>query len=182
MTTAATRYTYDDLLRMPEDDGYHYEIIDGELFVNPAAIPRHQTIVLRLAVILSNYVDETKSGIIFIAPTDIVFAYDNVLQPDIFFISNERMAILNEKNVGGAPDLAIEVLSVSTRRKDKVRKRDVYERFGVTEYWILDPRDSSATLYRREGQRFGKPEVTTTAVTSPLLPGLRVSLARVFAF
>jgi Uma2 family endonuclease len=182
MATAA-RFTYDDLLRMP-DDGSQYEIIDGELLLNASPIPRHQMVLLKLAMMLNSYIEETACGVLLIAPMDVVLAVDNVLQPDLLYISNERHEIINERNVGGAPDLAVEVLSDGTRRKDEQVKRGVYERFGVVEYWIVEPTRESIKVYRRgEADRFDRATEVRDGgtLTSALFPRLALPLGRIFA-
>jgi len=181
-----TNFTYNDLLEMP-DDGRHYEIIDGELVVNASPIPRHQIIAGRLENAIFNYLDEHPIGIMIHAPMDVVFTQRWVLQPDILYIRNERREVITRTNINGAPDLAIEVLSDSTRKKDEITKRKAYEQFGVGEYWIVDPvlesikvyRRGSAGIYARAFEASNESEGAT--ITSPLFPGLTITLARVFA-
>src|SRR5207237_384579 len=103
-------FTYDDLLEMP-DDGRHYEILDGELIVNAAPIPRHQLIAGRLFYVLFNYLESNPIGQVFHAPLDVVFTPRWVVEPDILYIRKERRSIITRTNVSGAPDLAVEVLS-----------------------------------------------------------------------
>jgi Uma2 family endonuclease len=181
-----TNVTYNDLLEMP-DDGRQYEIIDGELLVVPSPIPRHQLISSRLENAIFNYLEAHPIGIMFHAPMDVVFAPRWVLQPDILYVRNERRSVITKTNISGAPDLAIEVLSESTRKKDEITKRKAYEQFGVGEYWIVDPVLESIKVYRRDssGSYSRALEVNTETegamVTCPLLPGLEIPLARVFA-
>jgi Uma2 family endonuclease len=181
-----TNFTYNDLLEMP-DDGRQYEIVGGELIVNASPIPRHQMIVSRLENAIFNYLDAHPIGVVLHAPLDVVFTPRWVLQPDILYIRNERRAVITRTNVSGAPDLAIEVLSDSTRKKDEIVKRKAYEEFGVAEYWIVDPALESVKVYRRDaaGKYERVVEVSTetegAVITSPLFPGLEISLGRVFA-
>ena len=181
-----TNFTYHDLLEMP-DDGRHYEILDGELIVNAAPIPRHQRIAFRLATILDRYVEAHHIGAIYTAPIDVVFTERWVVQPDIAYISNERMSLITNTNISGAPDLTVEVLSHSTRKKDEITKRHAYEDFGVSEYWIVDPELESIKIYRRNdaGRYERVVEVSTetdgATITSPLFPNLEIALSEVFA-
>ncbi len=181
-----TNFTYDDLLKMP-DDGRHYEILDGELIVNAAPIPRHQRVTFRLAKIIDDHVESKRMGVVFTAPIDVVFSQRWVVEPDIVYIRSERLSIITRTNVSGAPDLAIEVLSDSTRKRDEVIKRKAYEEFGVGEYWIVDPLLDSIKIFRRNaaGKYERVVEVSTeneaAAITTPPFPGLEISLARVFA-
>jgi Uma2 family endonuclease len=177
------KLTYEDYLRIP-DDGKRHEILDGEHFVTAAPFIRHQRIVRRLASRLDRFLSEHPLGEYFFAPTDVVLSRHDVVQPDLIFISNERASIVEEKNVQGAPDLVIEVLSKGSRRLDEVLKRQAYERFGAREYWIFDPiRKTTKVLERTaEGLR-RKAQLSAAAgdvLTPPLLPGLEIPLAEIF--
>src|SRR5436305_5480829 len=122
MSTVVKRWTYDDLVALPEDNLRH-EIIDGEHVVSPAPIPKHQIVVGHIHAILYNYLVEHPIGRVLLAPCDVVFAADNVLEPDVLYISNERWSIVGPKYVEKAPDLTVEVLSKPGRRRDEVEKR-----------------------------------------------------------
>jgi Uma2 family endonuclease len=181
-----TNFTYDDLLEMP-DDGRRYEILDGELIVNASPIPRHQIITFNVATMLRSYVKPRQLGTVFISPLDVVFSQEWVVEPDVIYIRRERLSIMTRTNVSGAPDLTVEVLSESTRKRDEIKKRHAYEDFGVAEYWIVDPELESMKVYRRnERGRYDRVvEVSMESegafFTSPLFPGLEISLAEVFA-
>jgi Uma2 family endonuclease len=122
---------------------------------------------------------------VLFAPADVVLSDVNVVEPDLFFLSNERLDRLTRKNVQGAPDLVMEVLSESTRRTDEVRKRKLYERVDVLEYWLVDAELETVEVYRKIGGGFDRPiELSCAAgdsLTTPLLPGFRVPLAKLFA-
>lgn len=111
------KLTYDDLLAMP-DDGLRHEIIDGVLYVSPSPGTPHQFTVGKLHQAIANYLDEHPVGEVYLAPFDVVFTRHDVVEPDLLFISTARLAVLTERNVTGAPDLVIEILSPSTRRVD----------------------------------------------------------------
>lgn len=181
-----TNFTYDDLLEMP-DDGRLYEIIDGELVVNAAPVPRHQIIASRLQYRIFDYVEAHAVGIMIPTPIDVVFTQRWVLQPDIIYLSNARRSAITRKNISGAPDLAVEVLSDGTRKRDEIIKRKAYEDFGVGEYWIVDPELESVKIYRRNaaGKFERVVEISTetdgAAISSPLFPGLEIRLDWVFA-
>lgn len=171
--------TYEDLFSFP-DDGLRRELIDGELFVSPSARTRHQVIVLRLAVLMSNHVDEHGGGQIFVSPLDIVFEPKTVLEPDVFFVGNDRLDILTDMHVHGVPTLTVEVLS--DPRHDKIRKRDAYAKYGVPEYWIVDPDADRVEIYRLTDKGYGKPEILEVGetLTTPAIPGLEIDLAHLF--
>ena len=181
---ATTRLTYEDYVKLPSD-GKRYEIIDGELFVNPAPVPRHQWIVGNLFFALRLYFKAQGGGRAYISPIDVLLGDDNIVEPDVIAILADRVAIVGEKNVKGAPNLVIEVLSDGTRRLDEIHKRKLYERGGVDEYWIVDPELELVKIYRREGTQFARvAEVGTEnggTITTPLLPGFALDVTDVFA-
>jgi Uma2 family endonuclease len=176
--------TYEDYVLIPSD-GKRHEIINGEHYVTAAPFLRHQRIVLRLGLYLGNFVQAHPLGEVFIAPTDIVLSPHDILQPDLLFISNERSSIAEEKNVQGAPDLVIEILSDSTRRLDQVIKREAYERRGVLEYWMFDPQRKGTEVWEQTTEGLRRRAVLSAAMgdvlTTPLLPGLEIPLAEIFA-
>src|SRR5438105_2576887 len=180
MTTAtSTKITWDDLLKMPEDN-VRREIIDGELIVSPSPFADHQRVLLELSWRIRSYLDTNPIGEVFIAPLDNVLAPEQVFQPDLFYIRNERRGIVSGW-IFGPPDLAVEILSESSRRRDQIRKRELYEQFGVPEYWIVDPDGDQVTVYRLANGRYGDGSVVRDTLTTPLLPGLELPLAKVFA-
>ena len=182
MSTVVKRWTYDDLLAMPEDNVIR-EIFDGELVVSPSPFLRHQRIVGRFYVAIVKYLEEHPIGEVFISPLDIVFSIDNVCDPDVLFVSHERSSILR-KHVHGSPDFVIEVLSEFNRKNDEVRKLDIYERFDVTEYWIADPEANTIRVFRRQGKALPLASELAASggdvATTPILPGLTIELTTLF--
>jgi Uma2 family endonuclease len=181
--TARRKLIYQDYLLFP-DDGNRHEILDGEHCVTAAPYPRHQRVLRELLFGLHSFLREHRLGEVYSAPLDVVLSRHDVVQPDLLFISNERMTILTERNLQGAPDLAIEILSSTTRRIDEGIKLERYERFGVREYWLVDPSRAAVRIYRRSGERLQKEAELSVAagdrLTSPLLPGLEIPLAEIF--
>jgi len=179
----SSKLTYDDYVKLP-DDGKRYEIIDGELFVNPAPVPTHQFIITNLLEALRGYA-RTHGGRAAGAPIDVVLADDRILQPDVIFITVDRLSIVGPKNIVGPPDVVVEVLSDGTRRYDEIQKRKVYESAGIGEYWVVDPEIELVKIYRATSGVFIKAEEISTdaggAITSPLLPDFSLSIEEVFA-
>lgn len=172
-------YTYADLGSFPSD-GLRREIIDGELFVSPSPATRHQRLVRRLLVALDAHMASTGAGEVFPAPFDVVLADTSVVEPDLLVLL-EGQGILTEKNVQGAPAIVIEVLS--DPRRDLVIKRALYERFGVNEYWVVDPNADRVEIYRRAPDGYGSPLLlqASDTLTTALLPGLAIELGAIFA-
>lgn len=180
--TARRKLSYEDYLLFPED-GNRHEILDGEHFVTAAPFPRHQSVVVELTSWIAPFVRQHRLGRLYVAPVDVVLSRHDVVQPDLLYIANERLSILTEKNVEGAPDLVVEVLSPATRKRDEGIKLEIYERFGIGEYWLVDPERKTVRIYRRTGEslrREGELAAAGDRLGTPLLPGLEIPLAEVF--
>ena len=181
MQDTRLRFTYRDYLLLPEGD--RRELIEGDFYVVPAPSIRHQTVAANLGTLLRERVRRNRLGIILWAPTDVVLSPETVVQPDILFVSNERRGIITEPNVSGAPDLVVEILSPGTEERDRELKLNLYARYGVREYWIVDPGGRDG---RGDGawRRKAPPDVRrydAGSVESRLLPGLSVTLDDIFA-
>jgi Uma2 family endonuclease len=178
------RLSYDDYLLIPED-GLRHEILDGEHYVSAAPFLRHQVVSRRFTLALGLFIEANGLGELFAAPADVVLSFYDVVQPDLVFVARERLHILTEKNIQGAPDLVIEILSGSTRRIDEGIKLAAYERFGVREYWLADPAQKTVTVHRLEEDSFRKTAELSAegedTLATPLLPGLEIRLAEIFA-
>jgi Uma2 family endonuclease len=160
------KLTYEDYLLLPEDRN-RYEILDGELNVTPAPTTKH--------------VREHRTGKVFSAPIDVVLDESTIVQPDIIFISKEREEIITEKNVQGAPDLVIEILSPNTAKIDRLRKMQIYLRYGVKHYWLIDPDTEALEIYKLESGKYhvvGGFEKDNT-FEPELFPGLKIRLSEI---
>ena len=179
------KLTYDDFVQFP-DDGLRHELIDGEHYVTPSPNTKHQQVLLNLPLLIEQRLQHDRIGRMFFAPFDVVFSRFDVVEPDLLYMSNERAAeILTAANVQGVPELVVEIGSPGTRRRDETIKRSLYERTGVSEYWVVDPELDVVRVYRRDGDRFARPvEHSAEAgdvLTTPLLPGLDLPLSRIFS-
>jgi Uma2 family endonuclease len=144
-----TRMTTAEFLELPESNQIR-ELIDGEIFVNPPKDP-HQEIVVNAVLFLGSVI---KGGKLRVAPTGVVFDDTNTPEPDVFWVSsqNDHCERGDDGYWHGAPDLIIEVLSPSTTRNDRVTKFQLYEKYGVLEYWIADPEMHSIEVWFLEGK------------------------------
>src|SRR6266540_1241583 len=141
-----TRLTYDDFLLFP-DDGKQHEIIDGVHYVTPSPNLRHQDLVGRLYFAISLWLrDHPAAGRVFVAPLDVLFSRHDVVVPDLVFVAVDQQGVLTAANVQGAPSLAVEVLSPGTRKRDQGIKRELFDRGGVREYWMVDPDPQSISV------------------------------------
>jgi Uma2 family endonuclease len=178
------KLTYDDFLIFP-DDGQRHELIDGEHYVTPPPNTRHQRISGNLHLLIGSWLEEHPLGEVFYAPYDVVFSHFDVVEPDLLYLSNARIAeVVTSLHVRGTPEIVIEIGSPGTRKRDETIKRRLYERSGVTEYWVVDPETDSVRVYTRSGEALGRVvELSREAgdvLTTTLLPGLVLPLARIF--
>jgi Uma2 family endonuclease len=173
------RLNYEDFCGLP-NDGKRYEIIDGELFVTPSPLTRHQLVVANLLYYLTDIVKRHDLGRVYPAPFDVVFSEHDVVEPDMLYVSKARRSVVTERNVRGAPDLVVEVLSEGTAKIDRTTKLKLYARYGVSEYWVIDPNECSAEIYRLVpgGYELSARLDSSQSLTSPLFPGFSLILAR----
>jgi Uma2 family endonuclease len=178
------KLTYDDFLLFP-DDGQRHELIDGEHYVTPSPNTKHQRVSGNLHLLIGSWLEIHQVGRVFYAPYDVVFSNFDVVEPDLLYLSNERMAeVVTPQHVRGAPEIVIEIGSPGTRKRDETIKKRLYERSGVSEYWVIDPELDVVRIYRRGEDGFGRAiELSSEAddsLTTPLLPGLEMPLRRIF--
>jgi Uma2 family endonuclease len=175
--------TVEDLEAMPED-GNWYEVIEGELFVSKAPGLTHQRVSLRLVVKLENFLEVNPIGRIWPAP-GVVFSDISGVIPDIVYVSNERRAeIASGERVSGAPDLVIEIISpgLANAQRDRVAKRQLYAKYGVKEYWLVDPATRTIETYVLRNSIL-QPDATLGEqdhLASSLLPGFSCKVEAIF--
>jgi Uma2 family endonuclease len=179
MRPTSAKLTYDDFLLFP-DDGLRHELIAGEHYVTPSPAVIHQRLVSRLHVALFAYLDADDLGEVFTAPLDVVLSVHDVVEPDLLVVLSDQAGILTEGNVRGAPAIVVEVGSPSTRGRDEGIKRRLYERAGVREYWMVDPRSRTVTVCMFAGTVPDRVLPRDGVLTSPVLPGFSLRLAQLF--
>lgn len=173
--------TFSDLERLPED-GRRYELYDGEVWEMPSPKPRHQAAISNTHDMLRAHSRRTKARCL-VAPLDIVFSRYDVVQPDIVYFLAERAHLIKpDKVTRDRPDLAVEVLSQGTESNDRGRKLRMFARYGVPEYWILDPVEHTLEILLLRGDFYvAAPKAGgETVVTSTLLPDLSFRVSRLF--
>ena len=151
-------------------EGTLAELINGQLYMSPTPSPRHQRLVGKLFRKLSRFIEDNDLGEILLSPTDVYLDEEaNAVQPDLLFISkNSDLKIIEDRPIYGVPDLVIEILSPSNNQYDLTTKKNLYEKFGVTEYWIIDPFDKSAHVYQLQNKTYQLTGKDTGKVYSPL--------------
>jgi Uma2 family endonuclease len=148
----ARTWTYEDLFTLP-DDGKRYEIIEGELFEMPAANSEHAIAIANLMFMLGPVV-RSLGGLILTAPLDVFLRGANPVQPDVVVLLADRLHQISKRGIEGPPNLLMEVLSPSNPDHDRIRKRLLYARGGVDEYWLVDPEARTIDVLMRDGDAF----------------------------
>lgn len=172
--------TIQDLLALGED--VRAELIEGEIYVAAAPNSRHQSIVLRLASEILRHVDRHGGGRVFVAPLDVYLPSGDVVEPDVIYVAAGHGARV-ERDIHGAPTLLVEVVSPSNPERDRLVKRQLYERNGVGEYWIVEPDDEAVEVLRLVDGAFQPAGYLRGAalLRTPLLPGFALPVAELFA-
>ena len=178
------KLTYDDYVQFP-DDGKRHELIDGEHFVTLTPNRKHQSVSANVLGLIWSHLQRHPVGRVFAAPFDVILSTFDVVEPDLLYLSQQRLSEIETSPwVKGAPNLVVEIGSPSTRKRDATLKRDLYERFGVEEYWIVDPEVDTIDVYRRIEGRYERAFHLTLerddVLTTPLLAGLELPLAKIF--
>ncbi len=173
-----------DFMALGEGPPFH-ELIGGHLFMSPSPTRKHQSVRLELALQLRRHLDACPgSGELYIAPFDLHLSEQDVLSPDLSYFSEDRRDRLSDRGAEGAPDLAIEVLSTATARRDRHEKRPIYARHGVRELWLVHPELETVEIFDLEKQPDQPIAVlengTHQSFGSHLLPGLEISLVAQF--
>lgn len=183
MLTAEKKKKYTDADYQLLEEGVPFQLINYDLVMSPSPIPIHQMISIRISQMMLNFLDDIDEDCFLAsAPMDVKFDDGNVLQPDILYITAARRAEIVKERIIGAPDLVIEILSPTNAYYDLRQKKDIYEKYGVKEYIIVDPVLQNADLYAlKDGayylhQRSEKTELLNSLV----IPGFSFDLNRVF--
>jgi len=173
-------YTYADYEKLPE--GAPYQLIEGELVMSPAPIPSHQITLQNISDTLGPFVRKNKLGKVIVSPIDVYLSDTDTFQPDIIFLSNERLSRIGEKRIEGAPDLVIEILSPSTGYYDLTHKKRMYEVSGVLEFWSVDYSERAIEVFENSNGEFQLIAKTRERgiIQSKLLPGFTIETADVF--
>ena len=176
------KYTVDDYMMLEE--GAPFQLINYDLIMSPSPIPLHQVVSRRIVKAMSNFLDDKNDdGFLVYAPMDVKFDEGNVLQPDILYVTEGRTTeIVKDERVEGAPDLVIEILSPSTAYYDLRQKKNIYEKYGVKEYIIIDPIEQSAELYAlKDGAYYLHQKAENNEnLNSVLLQGFSIDLSKLF--
>jgi Uma2 family endonuclease len=180
-----TSYTFEDFALLPE--GAPYQLIGGQLVVSPSPSTYHQTILLRLATLIHRVCDAGGLGAAFIAPIDVYLSDTDVYLPDLVVVLAGGGAVVETQLIRGAPDLIVEILSPSTAYYDLRQKKTAYERYGVGEYWVVDPIDRSVEVFLKIDGVFvliqrcgGRDNIGAQQIGSRVIESLVIDLESLF--
>lgn len=168
-------WTYEEYFQL--DDGKRYEIINGELIdVTPGRPPIHQKVSGNLLMTIMEYLNQHNNGRLLPGPIDVKFDETNVVQPDLLVVTNENEDILKERAIDGPPDIMIEIISPTSIVYDRKTKFELYLKFGVPEYWIVDPAYPSIEVYQLQDGKYEDVSFAakTGEVESSIFKGLKV--------
>ena len=180
-TNTKIKFTYRDYKGLPESETKRYELLEGELVMVPSPSTYHQRISRKLEFLLENFVEKNKLGEVLYAPLDVHLGED-VVQPDILFVSKVRSEIISEEEIQGAPDLVIEILSRTTAERDRTYKKTLYARHRVCEYWMVDPKEKTIAVMTlgkagfESSGTYGKMDT----LKSPIFPALSIKVSQIF--
>ena len=181
----AKKMTYEEFryMEIPDDDTSIYELINGNIMRRASPHSEHQMVVGNIYSKMKVFADEKALGRVLMAPLDVVFAADNGVQPDVFFIKKEREKIIERRGpVWGSPDLIVEVISKGTGKNDRVDKFQLYEKFGVAEYWLVDPAYQTVQIYFLEDKKYVLQQFQEIEglVKSTILEGFEMAMNDIF--
>lgn len=174
--------THDDYVRLTPPDSGNYELRNGKIIYMPSPTTTHQEVSSLLHIHLGSHIIKTKIGKLFAAPMDTKFTEIDTFQPDLLFISNKNLSIIEEKRINGVPDLVVEILSPSNDTKEMSYKKHIYESSGVTEYWLINLEKQTLIQYERvdDELRWSKTLFSSDTLTSKVLAGFELQLKQIF--
>ncbi|MBN1697339.1 MAG: Uma2 family endonuclease [Spirochaetales bacterium] len=179
MALTKVKLTYRDFILFP-DNGKRHELIDGDHFMTPAPSIRHQIVSKNIEYLFERYFRNSDTGIILYAPVDVYLSDSDIVEPDLVIIKKENQKIIKDKYIKGHPDMVVEILSPATQKNDLELKKHLYEKFGVKEYWIVDPDNNEVQQYVLHGGKYMKRGTFTDGITTHILPDLSIELNEIF--
>lgn len=171
------RCSAEEYLELPAD-GFWYQLINGVVLMSPEPTPRHQRLLVQLVVQMEGAA--SRAGGTVLPEVDVRLGADLVYSPDIAYVGPGR-PFSEDAALAIVPDLVVEILSPSSRGMDLRTKRSDYERFGVREYWVIDPEERRILLFRPRDGAFVESECSGATASSEVIPGLRFDLAAIRA-
>lgn len=181
MSDTRVKITYQDYLQLPDEK--RYEVLEGDLRMVPAPGTGHQRMLGRLYRAVGDFAESHGLGSVYFAPVDVVLDEDSVVQPDLLVVLNQNLPRIKPEGVFGAPDLVVEILSPSNAHRDRGIKRRLYGRYGVQEYWIVDPQERTVEVTSLHDGHLETWSIFPAGATlrSPLFPAFTLPVDTIFA-
>jgi Uma2 family endonuclease len=176
--TEREKITADEFFALPETN-HLVELIDGEVMVAATPVTKHQRLIGRAYTLLGELAPD---GEAFLSPLSVYLDELNIPEPDVMWVSPANTGVVHDSHLFGAPDLIVEVFSPSTEKRDRKDKFELYERFGVREYWMIDPEPELIEVWVRVEDRFSRLGIYAPgeAFNSPVLAHATVQVNRLF--
>ena len=185
LTETVARTTYQEFLdlEIPDDDHHIYELLDGEIVKYSAPESRHQIVLANLFRQVDSHVFSKKLGRVLFAPLSVMLGEHSAPQPDLLFVATKNLKIIEQKCVTGAPDLVVEIISPGSVVRDRVQKKEIYEKAGVPEYWIVDPKYALVEVYQHtaSGYTLFHDVEGEGMVKSRIIKGLKIDVTDIFS-
>lgn len=182
--TLEKNYTYLEFLQMDLDEGFLYELLNGQIVHRSAPSLKHQEVLSELNDIVKKYTKENNLGKVYFAPVDVCLDDNNVPQPDLVFVSNKNKKITEGDYINGIPELVVEIISKGSVVRDRVTKKNIYERFGILEYWLIDLENQTIEVYNiNKNNQYdleSSAEYSDEKIKSKVLKGLEIKLSELF--
>lgn len=175
------QWTYEDYLRLP-DNGFRYEVIEGEIYMSPAPRPNHQKVLGALHGFLWSYLQNKPIGELFFAPIDVILGeLGTPVQPDLLYLRSERVHLVTEKLIDGSPDMVVEIISPTSETYDRHTKFKLYAQAGILEYWLIDPLNCQVEIFVLRGKAYIPlgPFQDDDSIRSELFPDLGLTVAMI---
>lgn len=174
--------TYEDYVKLTPPDSGNFELLNGRIFFMASPTPTHQEISSLLNTYLGIYIISNKLGKLFAAPMDVLFTPHDTFQPDLLFITKDRLSIIVENKIEGTPDLVVEILSPSNDTNEMSYKKHIYGSTGVKEYWLINVEKQTLTLYKQIDNelRWQKDIQKNELLQSEIITGFELDLSKIF--
>ena len=179
MKVATKKITYEKFKDMVHEDQKAH-LINGEIFMETPASFVHEKLFWKLGFVLRGYVSAMGLGVVLGSRTLVKIDEYNAFEPDLLFISKDRLGIIKDYEILGAPDMVVEIISKSSRREDRVEKFLGYERIGVKEYWLIDPEKRVVEFYELKENKFSEMNVEDDIFRSKAVPGFWLKISWIF--
>lgn len=179
--------TYQDYVKLTPPDNGNFELLNGQIIFKQTPKPSHQAIRSLLTIYLGNFIIPNKLGEFFAAPLDVHFTEYDTFQPNLLFITKEKLNIIGENKIEGTPDLIVEILSPSNDNSERNAarmsyKKHIYEVTGVKEYWLINVEKQTLTLYKQIDNelRWQKDIQKNEVLISEIIQGFELELSKIF--